>query len=160
MLVKNIVEEDFVNYKVPSMFIATCFCDWKCCREQNLDISVCQNSNIAKQPNLDISDKEIFERYISNPITRAIVIGGLEPLNQFKEVYNLIKYFRDNGCKDTFIIYTGYYENEILPQIEKLKDFGSIILKTGRYKPNYTPHYDEILGINLISDNQKGVIIC
>ena len=160
MLVKSIVEEDFVNYKVPSMFIATCFCDWKCCKEQNLDISVCQNSNISKQPNLNMSDKEIFERYISNPITKAIVIGGLEPLKQFEEVYNLIKYFRDNGCKDTFIIYTGYYEDEILPQIEKLKDFGSIILKTGRYKPNHKLHYDEILGINLVSDNQKGVIIC
>lgn len=160
MLVKNIVEEDFVNYKVPSMFIATCFCDWKCCKEQNLDISVCQNSDIAKQPNLNMSDKEIFERYISNPITKAIVIGGLEPMKQFEEVYDLIKYFRDNNCKDTFVIYTGYYENEILPQIEKLKDFGSIILKTGRYKPNYKSHYDDVLGINLVSDNQKGVIIC
>lgn len=160
MLVKNIVEEDFVNYKVPSMFIATCFCDWKCCKEQNLDISVCQNSDIAKQPNLNMSDKEIFERYISNPITKAIVIGGLEPMKQFEEVYDLIKYFRDNNCTDTFVIYTGYYENEILSQIEKLKDFGNIILKTGRYKPNYKSHYDDVLGINLVSDNQKGVIIC
>ena len=74
MLVKNIVEEDFVNYKLPSMFIATCFCDWKCCREQNLDISVCQNSDISKQANYNISNKDIFNRYISNPITKAVVI--------------------------------------------------------------------------------------
>ena len=160
MLVKNIVEEDFVNYKLPSMFIATCFCDWKCCREQNLDISVCQNSDISKQANCNISNKDIFNRYISNPITKAVVIGGLEPMMQFEEIYDLIKCFRDNNCKDTFVIYTGYNENEILNQIDRLKKFENIILKIGRYRPNNKSHYDDILGINLVSDNQKGVIIC
>ena len=160
MLVKNIVEEDFVNYKVPSMFIATCFCDWKCCIEQNLDISICQNASISKQRNILISDSEIYERYISNPITKAVVIGGLEPMMQFEEIYDLIKCFRDNNCKDTFVIYTGYNENEILNQIDRLKKFENIILKIGRYRPNNKSHYDDILGINLVSDNQKGVIIC
>ena len=160
MLVKNIVEEDFVNYKLPSMFIATCFCDWKCCREQNLDISVCQNSDISKQANYNISNKDIFNRYISNPITKAVVIGGLEPMMQFEEIYDLIKCFRDNNCKDMFVIYTGYNENEILNQIDRLKKFENIILKIGRYRPNNKLHYDDILGINLVSDNQKGVIIC
>ena len=160
MLVKNIVEEDFVNYKLPSMFIATCFCDWKCCIEQNLDISICQNASISKQRNILISDSEIYERYISNPITKAIVIGGLEPMMQFEEIYDLIKCFRDNNCKDTFVIYTGYNENEILNQIDRLKKFENIILKIGRYRPNNKSHYDDILGINLVSDNQKGVIIC
>ena len=127
MLVKNIVEEDFVNYKLPSMFIATCFCDWKCCREQNLDISVCQNSDISKQANYNISNKDIFNRYISNPITKAVVIGGLEPMMQFEEIYDLIKCFRDNNCKDMFVIYTGYNENEILNQIDRLKKFENII---------------------------------
>ena len=160
MLVKNIVEEDFVNYKLPSMFIATCFCDWKCCREQNLDISVCQNSDISKQAKYNISNKVIFNRYISNPITKAVVIGGLEPMMQFEEIYDLIKCFRDNNCKDMFVIYTGYNENEILNQIDRLKKFENIILKIGRYRPNNKSHYDDILGINLVSDNQKGVIIC
>ena len=160
MLVKNIVEEDFVNYKVPSMFIATCFCDWKCCIEQNLDISICQNASISKQRNILINDSEIYERYISNPITKAVVIGGLEPMMQFEEIYDLIKCFRDNNCKDMFVIYTGYNENEILNQIDRLKKFENIILKIGRYRPNNKSHYDDILGINLVSDNQKGVIIC
>lgn len=160
MLVKNIVEEDFVNYKLPSMFIATCFCDWKCCREQNLDISVCQNSDISKQANCNIPNKDIFNRYISNPITKAVVIGGLEPMMQFEEIYDLIKCFRDNNCKDMFVIYTGYNEDEILNQIDQLKKFENIILKIGRYRPNNKSHYDDILGINLVSDNQKGVIIC
>lgn len=160
MLVKNIVEEDFVNYKLPSMFIATCFCDWKCCIEQNLDISVCQNASISKQTNIFIDDFEIYNRYISNPITKAIVIGGLEPFRQFDEVYALIKYFRNKGCQDTFIIYTGYNEDEIINQIGQMKILSNIILKVGRYVPNNTPHYDEVLGVKLASDNQKGVIIC
>ena len=162
MLIKNIVEEDFVNYKLPSMFIATCFCDWKCCREQNLDISVCQNSDIAKQPNINMSDREIFERYISNPITKAIVIGGLEPFKQYDDMYNLIELFRSNDCYDTFVIYTGYEldEEPIKSKLYNLQSLKNIILKTGRYIPNHKPHFDEILGINLASDNQKGVIIC
>lgn len=160
MKVKGIVEEDFVNYKLPCMFISLGTCDWKCCIDSNIPITTCQNSKLAKAKDIDIPIDEIFNRYITNPISESIVIGGLEPFRQFEDVYNLIKYFRDNNCKDTFVIYTGYYENEILPQIEQLKSFEHIILKTGRYKPNYKSHYDEILGINLVSDNQKGVIIC
>ena len=38
MRVKNIIEEDIVNYKETSMFISTCFCDWKCCTEIGADI--------------------------------------------------------------------------------------------------------------------------
>ena len=48
MRVKGIIEEDFVNYKVPSMFINTCFCDFKCCTELGLDVGVCQNSPLAQ----------------------------------------------------------------------------------------------------------------
>ena len=72
---------------------------------------------------------EIFERYTSNPITNAIVLGGLEPFKSFDEVYNLISYFRTNGCDDDFVIYTGYYPNEITEYINKLGKFENIIVK-------------------------------
>lgn len=156
MQVKTIIDEDFTNYKNPSMFIATCYCNWKCCIEQDLDNSICQNSEIAKQKNIEISADEIFSRYNSNLITDAIVIGGLEPFLQFEEVYELIKYFRDNNCNDDFIIYTGYYDYEISDKINKLKHFQNIIIKFGRFIPNQKSHYDDVLGINLISDNQYG----
>ena len=29
MNLKGVKLEDFVNYKKPSMFLITCFCDWK-----------------------------------------------------------------------------------------------------------------------------------
>ena len=154
MKIKGLIDEDFTNYKKSSMFIATCYCNWKCCVEQGLDKSICQNSEIAKQKNIEISADEIFSRYISNPITNSIVVGGLEPFLQFEEVYELIKCFRDNKCIDDFIIYTGYYDYEISDKINKLKQFQNIIIKYGRFMPNHQPHYDEVLGINLISNNQ------
>ena len=154
MKLKNIVLEDFVNYKTPSMFLITSFCDFKCCHEGNFDESICQNNPLVQQKTKDISLKYLYNSYINNPITKAIVVGGLEPFLQFKELYDLIKYFRDNGCEDDFVIYTGYYKEEIIPEIETLKEFHNIIIKFGRYKPNEKEHYDEILGVKLASNNQ------
>ena len=152
---RGVIMEDFVNYKVPSMFLITSYCDWKCCREANIDISVCQNQSLIKQPTQTYPDELIYNAYMNNPITKAICIGGLEPFEQFDEIFGLISYFRYNGCNDPFIIYTGYYPDE-LPELYMLKGFQNIIVKFGRYVPNNKPHYDEVLGINLASDNQYG----
>ena len=154
MQVKTIIDEDFTNYKKSSMFISTCYCNWKCCVEQGLDKSICQNSEIAQQKNIEISADKIFSRYSSNSITNAIVIGGLEPFLQFDEIYELIKFFRNNNCNDYIVIYTGYYDYEISNQINMLKQFPNIIIKYGRFIPNQNPHYDDVLGIKLASDNQ------
>lgn len=161
MKVKNILFEDFTDYKKTCMLIGTCYCDWKCCIENNLPISTCQNCKLAQAPEIEVSADEIFRRYSQNPFTHALCFAGLEPLKQVEDVYNVIKYFRDNGCNDDIIIYTGYYEHEIQDFIDRLKaNFKNIILKTGRFIPNQQPHYDEVLGVMLASDNQKGVKIC
>lgn len=154
MKIKGLKDEDFVNYKKPSMFISTAICDWKCCIEQNLNISVCQNSELAKADTIDYPIEKIFDRYITNPITSAVVIGGLEPFLQFGDVFALIKHFRSNECNDDFVIYTGYYPYEIEREISQLKYFPNIIVKYGRFIPNGNEHFDEVLGINLISNNQ------
>lgn len=52
------------------------------------------------------------------------------------------------------MVYTGYYKEEILEEIEQLKQYSNIIIKFGRYIPNEKKHYDEILGIDLASSNQ------
>lgn len=153
MKLKGIIDEDFINYKFPSMFLISSTCDWKCCKEAGIDI--CQNLPLAKEKTIYISDEKIFERYINNPITKAIVIGGLEPFDQFEEVFSLITYFRlYKGCNDIFVIYTGYYPEEIEGQVKYLSMFENIIIKFGRYIPNKNKIYDEILGIELASDNQ------
>jgi hypothetical protein len=152
MIIKGLIDEDFINYKLPSMFLITCSCDWKCCKEAGNNI--CQNMEIEKEKNKNISDEKIFEKYISNPITKAIVVGGLEPFDQFEELHNLIHYFRENNCEDEFVIYTGYYPEEIEGYVYFLKMFKNIIIKFGRYIPNRNNKYDEILGVTLASDNQ------
>lgn len=160
MKVKAIVDEDFVNYKKPSMFIGTAICDWKCCKEVGVGNSMCQNSVLARQKNIEISVDEIFHRYTSNPITQSIVFAGLEPMLQFDDVLEVIKHFRNNRNNDDIVIYTGYYDNEIPEQIKQLQHFTNIIIKFGRYLHKNQSKYDELLGVTLASSNQYGEKIC
>ena len=154
MKIKDVIAEDFVNYKLPSMFIISSVCSWKCCIEQGLDISICQNQSIAKQKTLDISVEMLYNMFTSNPITEAIVIGGLEPFDQFEDIIEFVAYFREKHCDNPIIIYTGYYYNEVTPEIEQLKNYNNIIIKFGRYIPNRPKRYDDVLGIELVSNNQ------
>lgn len=154
MRVRGIVFEDFVNYKKPSMFLVTCACDWKCCSEAGISHDVCQNAPLMKSEIREFIDEAIYEAYIKNNISRAIVIGGLEPMLQADEVLNLVRTFRERGCNDEIVIYTGYNKNEVLCTISELKKFKNIIVKFGRYIPNSQTRYDDILGVTLASENQ------
>lgn len=153
MLIKGIIDEDFVNYKVPSMTIMFPKCNFKCDKECGQNI--CQNSKLANAPDIEVSYDELIERYISNPITEAIVFQGLEPMDSFSDVINLIMWLRIKyKCNDDIVIYTGYNKNEIDWFINNIKDKKNIIIKYGRYIPNQEPHYDGMLGVMLASDNQ------
>lgn len=156
MKVIDIVDEDLINYKKPNMFIITSRCSFKCDRE--FGTTICQNSNLANSKVLDIDDDIIIQRYINNPITHAIVFGGLEPFDQFNELLNLIAKFR-KCTHDDIVIYTGYNKDEIKRELNVLKKYIRIIVKFGRYIPNQQPHYDELLGVNLASDNQYAAYI-
>ena len=151
MLIKNIIQEDFINYKKPSMFIAFPFCSFKC--ERECGIKCCQNSSLAQMPNIEVSIDTIVEAYLNNDITKAIVFGGLEPLDSFDDVYALIKAFRER-TNDDIIIFTGYNKEEIAQQIILLRQFPNIIIKYGRFIPGDKPHRDGLLGIDLASQNQ------
>ena len=151
MIVKNIVIEDFINYKKPSMFIITPTCNFKCCTEAGNDI--CQNMSLVKQPNIEISNIDIVNKYIDNPITKAIVFGGLEPFDSWNDMFEIIHMIR-HLCEDDIVIYTGYNKEEIIDKVNLLKNFKNIIIKYGRFIPNQEKHYDEILGVELASTNQ------
>lgn len=151
MKVKQIIFEDFVNYKKPSMFIGTSICNFKCDKECGKP--VCQNSELAKAPTIEIDDYKIIEKFNSNPITEAIVFGGLESFDTFEELYNFIKIFREKSNND-IVIYTGYYPNEIEDKIKELYSFKNIYIKFGRFIPNSQKIYDNILGVELSSNNQ------
>lgn len=151
MLVKDVVDADFLNYKKPSMFIAFPFCSFKC--ERECGIKCCQNSPLAQMPNIEVSIDTIVEVYLNSNITKAIVFGGLEPLDSFDDVCALIKAFRER-TNDDIIIFTGYDKTEIKQQIILLRQFPNIIIKYGRFIPGDKPHRDELLGIDLASQNQ------
>lgn len=157
MIIKGIVDEDFVNYKKPSMFIIMPYCDFKCDREAGC--SICQNSSLIKDPFYEIDTDSIIKRYINNPITKAIVFGGLEPFYSPAELYNIVLEFR-KVTNDDIVIYTGFKEAEFKHLLaykkffEAFQEFPNIIIKFGRFIPNQEPHYDEVLGVKLASDNQ------
>lgn len=156
MIIKGIVEEDFVNYKKPSMVIMFPHCTFKC--EKDCGKRVCQNGALANLPNFDVTRKNLCERYLSNPITQAIVFGGLEPLDSFRDVLWLAWDLRSSGIMDDIVIYTGYTEDEVneMAPFEELKKIPNIVMKYGRYVPDQKPHYDDVLGVKLASDNQHG----
>lgn len=154
MELKGIITEDFVNYKLPSMFLATAKCDWKCCADAGVDSNMCQNAPMAMVPSIDISTDDIYLAFVRNDITKAVVIGGLEPFLQFEEVEALITLFRDMCESCDFVIYTGYYPDEISHEISVLSRHKNIIVKFGRYIPNDKPVYDDVLGVTLASSNQ------
>lgn len=137
------------------MFIIFPKCSFKCDKEANCEI--CQNSHLAKEPIINYSVDKIVERYKTNPITKAIVCGGLEPFDTLDDLTNLISTIR-RASDDDIIIYTGYKEDEIFPVVENLiSKYKNIIIKYGRYIPNQKSKYDKILGITLASNNQYAV---
>ena len=153
---RAVVDEDFLNYKEPAMFLITCFCDFKCCHEAGIPESVCQNEPMIEGTSImELDNDYIIKHYLDNDITKAIVFGGLEPILQFPEVREFIRDFR-KVSNDPVIIYTGYNKDEILPEIDELKKLGNIIVKFGRFVPNDQPHIDDVLGITLCSLNQYG----
>lgn len=65
MLLKALVDEDFVNYKITSMFIGCHSCTFKC--DIMAGKQVCQNGALANQPNIDVSIDNIVDRYLKIP---------------------------------------------------------------------------------------------
>ena len=151
MLIRGLIEEDFVNYKKASMFIVFPTCTFKC--EKDCGIKCCQNSEVAKSAAIEIDIRLLVDRYINNPITHAVVCGGLEPIDSFDDLLELVKLVREK-TDDDIVIYTGYNKNEILKEIRMLREFPNIIIKFGRFKPNDAHRFDEILGVELASANQ------
>lgn len=150
---KGLIEEDFVNFKFPVMFLATSYCDFKCEKEDKNGDTFCQNSLLAAAEVIEISIQKLINKYLNNPISKGVCFGGMEPFLQFEEVLSFIKQFRERS-DDPIIIYTGYYFNEIEDKAKEIIPYNNIIIKYGRYKCNNVGRYDEILGIHLSSDNQ------
>lgn len=167
MEIKGIEAENFENYKVPALFVAFPHCSFKCDKEAGC--AVCQNSALASSPSSDIPMQTIVDLYIDNPITKAIVFGGLEPFDSWEDLHGLISLLRYR-TPDPIIIYTGYTEEEI-DNMEYMYDgiyhsfldilnvYENIIVKFGRFIPKQEKHYDKLLGVNLASPNQYAKVV-
>ena len=151
MKIKNLIEEDFTNYKVCSMFIGFPSCTFKC--EKECGKCLCQNSFLTQAPSIEISSKKIVDKYMSNPLSVALVCGGLEPFDSYTDLLDLLRVFREN-TDDDFVIYTGYTEEELKHEIFQLSCFKNVVIKFGRFIPDQQPHYDSVLGVSLASNNQ------
>lgn len=155
MLIKGITHEDFVNYKKASMFLAFPHCSFKCDKENGCNL--CQNSHLAQVTAHNIDVAVLLDLYKENPITRAIVCGGLEPFDSSYDLYCLVQIAREEkSIQDDIVIYTGYTEEELSTKRvwQRIVQYPNIIIKYGRFRPNEEEHYDEILGVKLASDNQ------
>lgn len=167
MKIKGITDECFSDYKVPALYIAFPNCSFKCDRENGGHF--CQNSALAQEPDIEISKEKILQHYVENDITQAIVLGGLEPFDSEMDLLAFIDCARRQfNISDPIVIYTGYTEKELdegnfghaanfnvqKSYWENIKNCGNIIVKFGRYRPNQEPHFDEVLGVELASDNQ------
>ena len=157
MLLKDVIDVDFVNYRLPSMTLGFPKCSFKCQKE--CGEAICQNGALANMPNIEISANDLVERYLHSSTSQAVVCMGLEPLDTWDDLLEFISAFREKS-DDDIVIYTGYTKDEIPIYIGKLKQFTNIIIKFGRYIPNQKPHYDPVLGVKLASDNQFAERIC
>lgn len=156
MKLKGLVDYDISNYRKPSMFLIFPNCTFKCDKECGRP--VCQNSMLAKEPEIETSLDDVIDNYIISSLTHAIVCGGLEPFDSWEDLSTLVKQLRVY-TEDDIVIYTGYTKKEISQKIDWLAQFPNIIIKFGRFIPNKEPHFDKILGVKLSSPNQYAEVI-
>lgn len=170
MRLLNIIDEDIVNYKKICMYIALPTCSMKC--DIDCGKNICQNDELINQCPINADGDELIKRYLSNPLTKAIVFGGLEPFDSPFAVLPFVTALRNKyNCNDDVVIYTGYTEDELegksiysypnsinqnslVDLYKNLKKLNNIIVKFGRFIPGQEQHFDEVLGVYLASDNQ------
>ena len=154
MKIVDIIDEDFVNYKKPSMTVMFPYCSFKCNKECGKEVR--HNMHLKDSDVIDMPVDEIVNRYVNNPISEAIVMQGLEPFDSYDELYSLIYKFTEKS-DDDIVIYTGYTEQEIVDKVQGLVmiiEANHLIIKYGRFIPESQSVLDPVLEVTLSSDNQ------
>lgn len=158
MKLKGIIDCDFTNYKEPVLTLEFPTCSFKC--DKLNGCQVCQNSALADEPDIEIYFDAIWQLYQENPLTKGFCFQGLEPLDSHVEVCALIDYIRRfKDCHDIIVIYTGYNPEEQKGFTYFCKLYDNIIIKWGRFILGDEPHYDNVLGVNLASNNQYAEVV-
>ena len=103
MIVKNIIDQDFCQYKKPCMTIVFPSCSFKCDKE--CGESVCQNSALALSPDIEIDTYTVVKRFLENEMVNTLCCAGLEPFDTPRDLNRLISLLRFCECDDEIIIY-------------------------------------------------------
>ena len=148
---KGVVVEDFINYKDPAMVLLFPTCTFKCDKEHGYPI--CQNWSLTNSPTVEFDVDGLVKEFVENPITKAVVCGGLEPMDSFEDLITFVRHLRAVD-DSTVVVYTGYRADEVESKIDILENYKNIIVKFGRFIPGHEPHFDPVLGVNLSSMNQ------
>lgn len=159
MKILDLIETDFVNYKKTCMTVMFPYCSFKCNKEANK--IVCHNYQFNGVTPFDIEIEEIISKYLTNPMSEAIVMQGLEPFDSFEDLCSLVTRFSEES-NDDIVIYTGYTEDEIVAEVQALSNLvkgNTLIIKFGRFIPDSQSRIEPILGVTLQSDNQYAKII-
>lgn len=151
MEIVGISDINFTDYKLPSLYIATPHCSFKC--EKDCGRAICQNSPLAKCDKVFVTVDKIVELYQANPITQAFVFGGLEPLDS-SDLLDTIVELQVRAKPRRVVIYTGYTEEEVHMGYSQILSLSNLVIKYGRFIPDQPTHFDPILGVNLASPNQ------
>ena len=159
ILLKDVIFEDTVNYKKTCMTLEMPFCSMKCDKECGKP--VCQNGALASLSSIEVDAASLIRRYLSDHMVHALCFQGLEPFDSWMQLAKFILMFRKHS-DDDIVIYTGYNKCEIQDKLHVIENAGreNVYVKFGRYVPNQEPHYDDVLGVYLASDNQYGERIC
>ena len=158
MRIKGIIDYDCTNYKLPCLTIEFPYCTFKC--DKLNGCQVCQNSSLAAEPDIEVNGEYIWNLYKQNPLTKAFCFQGLEPFDSYLDLLDLVMFIRiHKQCDDPIIIYTGYNEGEDWIVENSLRHYNNIIIKYGRYLMGHEPHYDDVLGVKLASNNQYAKVL-
>lgn len=142
---------DIVNYKTGCLYMGVGYTCSRGCKG-------CQNDSLKGEKALEVDPDKVVQDYLDMPVTHAIVFAGLEPLEDLENLILWCRAFRDK-TDDPIIIYTGAEvdSDELLNAANWLRNFKNIIFKAGMYLDDQESHYDELLGVNLASNNQMGI---
>jgi hypothetical protein len=155
MNIKGIKDEVFNDYNKISMLIICPKCTVRCYAEHNLPPEICQNNHLHKTLTYNIDNQKIIERYLSNPLTEAVIFGGLDSWDSVEEILIFINDFR-KVCNDDIVLYTGRYITEDIVQkhLHKFNGLSNVYIKFGRYIPSLKPIVDKLTNVTLASSNQ------
>ena len=151
----DIIKQDCVNNGkgVTYLIESGIKCTFKCDKESNCQ--VCHNYALSKNTPKVFYIKDLINDYLSQDLSKSVTFQGLEPLDTLKQHLWFIYHFRKISS-DPIYLWTGYNEEEcedLIYLIKKMK-WENIIIKFGRFIPNRPHKYDEVLGVELSSDNQ------